>query len=217
MPGPRPRFDTTMASTRIPIFPLEVVLFPEEVLPLHIFEPRYKDLVRDCRAGRGAFAVVLAAGENLAEVACTAEITAITKTYPNGELDITTIGRRICRILEVVDERSYFEADVEFLQDGPAPAQVPSTGLLQLFERCHVAAFQNRPDRNAIAMAASVSYHIAGSLPLELPYKQKLLEMRDEEERRHSLELSLARWLEQFEHTNRVRQIAGGNGHAPPG
>jgi ATP-dependent Lon protease len=204
-----------MATTRIPLFPLEVVLFPEEVLPLHIFEPRYKELVRDCRAAQQAFGVVLVAGENLVEVACTAEITEITKTYPNGELDIVTVGRRIFRILEVIEERSYYEAAVEFLEEGPAPKQVPTTALLQLFERCHQAAFQTRPDRAALSRASSISYHIAGALPLDLAYKQKLLEMRDEEERRHSLEVNLARWLEQVERTNRVRTIAGGNGHAP--
>jgi ATP-dependent Lon protease len=205
-----------MATARIPIFPLEVVLFPGEVLPLHIFEPRYKDLVRDCRAANLHFGVVLTAGDSLVEVACTAEITEISRTYPNGELDIVTVGRRICRILEVIDEHSYYEAEVEYLAEGPAPKQVPSTALLQLFERCHLAAFQTRPDRGALTRATSVSYHIAGTLPLDLAYKQKLLEMRNEEERRHSLEVSLARWLEQLEHTNRVRHIAGGNGHAPP-
>ncbi len=204
-----------MSTTRIPIFPLEVVLFPGEVLPLHIFEPRYKDLVRDCRAAQQPFGVVLVSGENLVEVACTAEITEVTKTYPNGELDIVTVGRRIFRILEVIEERSYYEAVVEFLEEGPAPKQVPSTALLQLFERCHQAAFETRPDRAALSRASSISYHIAGALPLDLAYKQKLLEMRDEEERRHSLEVSLARWLEQLEHTNRIRHIAGGNGHAP--
>ena len=203
-----------MSTTRIPIFPLEVVLFPDEVLPLHIFEPRYKDLVRDCRAAQQHFGVVLAADDSLAEVACTAEITEITKAYPNGELDIVTVGRRVFRIVEVFEERSYYEAEVEYLQEGPAPKQVPSTALLQLFERCHVAAFQTQPDRGALSRASSISYHIAGLLPLELFYKQKLLEMRDEEERRHSLELSLARWLEEVERTSRVRKIAGGNGHA---
>ena len=204
-----------MTTSRIPIFPLEVVLFPEEILPLHIFEPRYKDLVRDCQASNLPFGVVLSAGESLAELGCTAEITKIAKTYSNGELDIITVGRRICRILEVIDARSYYEAEIEYVEDGPAPKQVASTALLQLFERCHLAAFQNRPDRDALSKAASVSYLIAGSLPLDLTYKQKLLEMRDEEERRHSLEMSLARWLEQSERSSRVRQIAGGNGHAP--
>jgi len=202
-----------MASTRIPIFPLEVVLFPGELLPLHIFEPRYKEMIRECAVKKQPFGVVLAENNGIAEVACTAELLEIAKTYDNGEMDIVTVGRRVFRILEVIEERSFYEAEVEFVEAEVPPRQVPSTALLQLFEKCYHAAFQSQPDRAALAKAPVVSYHIAGALPLELAYKQKLLEIHDEEERRHSLELTLARWLEQFEISNRARRLSGGNGH----
>ena len=204
-----------MAATRIPIFPLEVVLFPGELLPLHIFEPRYKDMIRDCTEKKQAFGVVLTEEDGLAEVACTAEIVQVLKTYDTGELDIVTVGRRVCRILEVVEERSYYEADVEFLEEGATPTEVPSTALLQLFDKCHQVAFDRAADRGALLRASSVSYHIAAILPLDLEYKQKLLEIRDEQERRHSLELSLARWLEHAELAERARRLSGGNGHPP--
>jgi len=202
-----------MTTARIPIFPLEVVLFPGEVLPLHIFEPRYKEMIRDCETRKQPFGVVLAAEEGLAEIACTAELLQIAKTYDNGEMDIITVGRRVFRILEVIEERSYYEANVEFVEEGAPPTQVPSTALLQLFEKCYHAAYHESVDRGALGKAPLVSYHIAGALPLELVYKQKLLEMRDEEERRHSLEVNLARWLERLEVTNRARRLSGGNGH----
>jgi Lon protease-like protein len=198
--------------TRIPIFPLEAVLFPGELLPLHIFEPRYKEMIRECDEKKEVFGVVLAAEDGIAEVACSAQLLQIAKTYDNGEMDIITIGRRVFRILEVIEERSFYEAEVEYLEE-EMPRQVPSTALMQLFEKCYLAAFQQQPDRAELAKAPVVSYHIAGSLPLELAYKQKLLEMRDEEERRHSLELTLARWLEQLETANRARRLSGGNGH----
>ncbi len=202
-----------MAATRIPLFPLEVVLFPGELLPLHIFEPRYKEMIRECNEKKQAFGVVLAADDGIAEIACTAELLQIAKTYDNGEMDIITVGRRVFRILEVVEERSFYEAEVEYVDEESPPHQVPTTALLQLFEKCYHAAFQQPPDRASLAKAPVVSYHIAGALPLELAYKQKLLEMRDEEERRHSLELNLARWLEQLEIANRARRLSGGNGH----
>jgi len=198
---------------RIPIFPLEVVLFPGEMLPLHIFEPRYKEMIRECDEKKQAFGVVLAVDDGLAEIGCSAELLTIAKTYDNGEMDIITVGRRVVRILEVIEERSFYEADVEFLDDTAPPKQVPSTALLQLFEKCYHATFQQSPDRGALAKAAVVSYYIAGALPLELAYKQKLLELRDEEERRHSLEVNLARWLDQLEVSNRARRLSGGNGH----
>jgi len=202
-----------MAATRIPIFPLEVVLFPGEMLPLHIFEPRYKEMIRECDEKKQPFGVVLAVDDGLAEIACTAELLQIAKTYANGEMDIITMGRRVCRILEIIEERSFYEADVEYVEDDPPPTQVPSTGLMQLFEKCHHATFQQGPDLGAVAKAPSVSYYIAAALPLELAYKQKLLEIRNEEERRHSLEINLARWLEQLEVGNRARRLSGGNGH----
>ncbi len=146
-----------MAATRIPLFPLEVVLFPDELLPLHIFEPRYKEMIRDCNEKKQSFGVVLAAEEGLAEVACTAEILEIAKTYDNGEMDVVTVGRRVCRILEVVEERSYYEAEVEFLEEGPPPKQVPSTALLQLYEKCHRVAFEQGPDRGALAKEEEAS------------------------------------------------------------
>jgi ATP-dependent Lon protease len=199
--------------TRIPIFPLEVVLFPGEILPLHIFEPRYKEMIRECDEKKQPFGVVLAVDDGLAEVACTAELLQIAKTYANGEMDIITIGRRVCRIVELIEERSFYEADVEYLEDAAPPKQVPSTALLQLFEKCYHATFQQGPDFEALAKAPVVSYYMAAGLPLDLTYKQKLLEMQDEEERRHSLEINLARWLEQLEVSNRARRLSGGNGH----
>jgi len=202
-----------VAATRIPVFPLEVVLFPGELLPLHIFEPRYKEMIGECHEGKRPFAIVLAADDGLAEVACTAEILQIDKTYPNGEMDIVTMGRRVCRILEVIEERSFYEANVEFLEDVAPPTQVPSTALLQLFEKSHMATFQQGPDLKALAKAPVVSYHIAATLPLDLSYKQALLEIRDEDERRHSLEVNLARWLEKRELSDRARRVSGGNGH----
>jgi len=199
--------------TRIPIFPLEVVLFPGEMLPLHIFEPRYKEMIRECDEKQQPFGVVLAVDDGLAEVACTADLLQIAKTYANGEMDIITIGRRVCRILELIEERSFYEAHVEYLEDEAPPKQVPSTALMQLFEKCYHATFHQGPDLDALAKAPAVSYYIAAGLPLELAYKQILLEMRDEEERRHSLEINLARWLEQLEVSNRARRLSGGNGH----
>jgi Lon protease-like protein len=78
----------------LPIFPLELVLFPETPLPLHIFEPRYKEMIGECQAQKAPFGVVRAVEKGLAEVGCTAEILEVTKRYDDGRLDILTEGRR---------------------------------------------------------------------------------------------------------------------------
>ena len=72
----------------IPLFPLDVVLFPGTPLPLHIFEPRYKEMIAECLAQNRTFGVVRAIEQGLAEVGCTAEIVTVVKEYPDGRLDL---------------------------------------------------------------------------------------------------------------------------------
>ena len=78
----------------LPLFPLDVVLFPGTPLPLHIFEPRYKEMIGECLAEHRIFGVVRAVEQGLAEVGCTAEIVTVVKEYPDGRLDLVTEGRK---------------------------------------------------------------------------------------------------------------------------
>jgi Lon protease-like protein len=78
-------------------------------LPLHIFEPRYRALVADCLAQQEEFGVVLAKAEGMASVGCTAEIIDVVKKYPDGRMDIATVGRRRFRVLELVQGQAYLE------------------------------------------------------------------------------------------------------------
>ena len=83
--GPRrPKGEHNSNRMKIPLFPLEVVLFPEAALPLHIFEDRYKEMVGVCLAEKIGFGVVCAQREGLAVVGCTAEIVRILEKYPDG-------------------------------------------------------------------------------------------------------------------------------------
>jgi Lon protease-like protein len=88
-----------MSGVRIPIFPLELVLFPEMILPLHIFEPRYRLMIRRCLDAPSEFGVVLARAGGIAAYGCTAEIAEVTKDYGDGRVDIVTEGRSVFRIL----------------------------------------------------------------------------------------------------------------------
>ena len=83
-----------MSTTRIPLFPLEVVLLPESVLPLHIFEPRYREMTRHCIENSAEFGVVRQREHGVVAVGCTAEITQTLKEYEDGRFDLLTIGRQ---------------------------------------------------------------------------------------------------------------------------
>jgi Lon protease-like protein len=94
---------------RIPLFPLDVVLLPEMPLPLHIFEPRYKTMIRRCLAEKIEFGMILAANQGIAAVGCTAEIVRKLRDYSDGRMDILTEGRAIFRLEELLDEKEYYE------------------------------------------------------------------------------------------------------------
>jgi len=84
----------------LPLFPLEVVLFPGVPLPLHIFEPRYKEMIGECRTNQTPFGVIRALEQGIAEVGCTAEIVSVTKEYADGRLDLVAEGRKRFEVLD---------------------------------------------------------------------------------------------------------------------
>src|SRR5690348_17540826 len=96
----------------LPIFPLEVVLFPGAPLPLHIFEPRYKELIAECLEEKKMFGMVRAKENAVAEVGCTAVIIDVNRRYEDGRLDISTEGKQRFSILELNHDRAFLQADI---------------------------------------------------------------------------------------------------------
>ena len=88
----------------IPIFPLGIVVYPGESLNLHIFEPRYKQLINECFADKKSFGIPAIINNNMQEMGTAVIIEEITKLYDNGEMDIKTTGSKVFRILEVIKE-----------------------------------------------------------------------------------------------------------------
>lgn len=201
-------------AERIPLFPLEVVLFPGTPLPLHIFEPRYKLLINRCLESQTEFGVILARSEGIASVGCTADIARVLKKYPDGRMDILTTGQAPYRVLEVLDEQPYLEGEIEYLEDTGRPGGPSTTEkLIGLYQQCHTLIYGRAPELPEPEPELSTAYRIAAELPLDLEYKQELLEMRAEAERQESLVQKMELWLPQLAHLHRMRKRAGGNGH----
>jgi Lon protease-like protein len=202
-----------MAHIRIPIFPLELVLFPDMILPLHIFEPRYRRMIRQCLDAPSEFGVVLARSNGVAGYGCTAEITELTKEHDDGRMEIITEGRSVFRILEVFSEQPYQEADVEMMpQEDAAPRGVPAD-LLLAYEKCHQLVYGHAPQADDRSGALSLAYYIAADLPLALDDKQAVLELRSETSRRALLVERLQELLPTLEQKYRMREKARTNGH----
>src|SRR5258708_39663963 len=106
-----------MQQELLPLFPLEVVLFPRTPLPLHIFEDRYKQMVGEGLENKSEFGVVLAGEKGIVSTGCTASGGKVMNSYPDGRMDILTLGRRRFEIILLNDEKSYLRGAVEFFDD----------------------------------------------------------------------------------------------------
>ena len=196
----------------LPLFPLDVVLFPGTPLPLHIFEPRYKEMIAECLALHRTFGVVRAVEQGLAEVGCTAEIVTVVKEYPDGRLDLVTEGRKRFELVRVNQERSFLQAEVLMIDDEHgAPAQEDTSRAVQLHSEL-LAIAGAKQDLSA-ADPSFLSFYLAGSLPLDLDFKQKLLSLRSEAERVSLLISYLETILPNLRRAASAREKAGGNGH----
>jgi Lon protease-like protein len=207
-----------MTDSRIPLFPLNVVLYPGATLPLHIFEPRYKLMILHCLRHDLEFGVILAGEKGVATVGCTAAITRKLKDYDDGRMDILTQGRTIFRALNLLHEKDYHEAMVEFLPDHPVARHESMRhqeegALLGLFQECHTLIYGQLWVTSGIESPWPLSFQMAARLPLELEEKQALLEIRAEPDRRSFLIARLNDMLPRLDHLHQARRSAAGNGH----
>jgi Lon protease-like protein len=204
-----------MRDTRIPLFPLNVVLLPGASLPLHIFEPRYRLMVRHCLSHKLEFGMILAQESGVATVGCTAQIINIVREYRSGEFDILSEGRAVFRALDLLSEKEYHEAIVEYLSDSAEDAESSKEdSLMGMFQQCHSLMYDQLWAPVAKDAPWPLSYRMASRLPLALEEKQVLLEMRGEPDRQDLLRGWLSRALPQLERRGRTRHNAGANGNS---
>jgi Lon protease-like protein len=195
------------------LFPLDVVLFPGTPLPLHIFEPRYKEMIGECLEQKKQFGVIRAQETNLADVGCTAEILAVTKTYDDGRMDIVAEGRDRFELLEVNQERAFLRGAILLVQDEPdRPTEAELSHAIELHRQ--ILALANAQQDLPEDQDSALSYHLAGSLPLDLDFKQKLLSLRSEARRIQTVIEYFEGILPSLRHAVVTRRKAGGNGHA---
>jgi Lon protease-like protein len=216
-----------MEELLLPLFPLDLVLLPEEPLPLHIFEERYKKMIGDClsakagETGQQEFGLVFAKGEDLQPVGCAARIVNVTRKYADGRMDIFTVGTRRFEILvtnEEDDATPYLRAAVTYFEDDEGqdtPHEPDAVNAIELFrkimQKLHKSAEMPihipKPYRY-------LSFRIAAALPLDLDFKQELLSIRNEAERLHQVTDAIEVLIPQIEMVQKTRNKAGGNGNA---
>jgi ATP-dependent Lon protease len=203
-----------MQPDRLPLFPLNVVLFPGEPLPLHIFEPRYRRMVRECLDAKAPFGMLLAFSDGLARVGCSAEILEVTKRYDDGRMDIISVGRNRFRILDLFTEDPLLEGAVDYLpDDDSAPDPQKRTKLIELYEVCHTLLFSGMPRTLEDTHPELISFAISSVLPIDLLWKQQILELHSEAERQDRLLGYLREWAPHLQQVESLRQRTDGIGH----
>jgi Lon protease-like protein len=197
----------------LPLFPLDLVLLPGVPLPLHIFEPRYKEMIKECLDEKRQFGIVRAKDEAFVNTGCTAEIINVLKSYPDGRMNILVEGQKRFEVLQLNQERSFLQAEVFYLEDESDPAASEEVEkALQLHGEIMQLAGA-RPDEPEKADVSQLAYRLAGSLPFDPDFQQALLELNSEAKRIRAIISFFERILPVLHRNASAKQRAGGNGH----
>lgn len=207
-------------TSKIPLFPLGLVLLPDMLLPLHIFEQRYRQMIAECIADDKPFGIVLFDGQSIRSVGCMARITEVVKRYDDGRMDIMTRGKERFVIQELVEDKAYMEAQVYFFDDGEETAsdalqKVVENALHVLQEMVDLdTGFDPAMLKDRIG-AKRLSYAIAAIEGFSAAERQALLEMTSSSDRLKMCVDTLSRLAARNRLTREIQQMIGGNGHPP--
>ena len=197
-------------SLDLGLFPLDLVLLPGEKAPLHLFEPRYRQLYADCTLEDRPFVVVQAGAAGTAEVGCSARFETLVRRFEDGRLNVIVQGVAPVRLIEETDGHLYFSARVEPLEDDPAAA--PAELVADVLGRFRTLAGLDEAAMPEAPEGVALSYAIAEAFALPSDAKQELLESRTESDRLTMLVDILAEVDKEMEHAQMAAHRAGTNG-----
>lgn len=223
--------DKVLGVKQLPLFPLPLVLLPNEVLPLHIFEPRYRQMLIDITSGRNLFGVTLFESEDaenfsdrppLGSIGCVAEVREAS-TLPDGRSNIITAGVIRYRLLEYLDIGTpYFSGEVEFFEDDledPETVRPIADEVFDLFERIAKAAFKLSGNRGSFpeipkADPEALSFLVTAAFNLDNEVKYKMMEMTSTSQRLTKLRDILSQAVDKMEENAEIVKAAQTNGHS---
>jgi Lon protease-like protein len=204
-----------MPEALLPLFPLGVVLFPRTVLPLHIFEDRYKEMIGEAIEKSQEFGVVQAGEKGIVNMGCTATVEKVVKRYPDGKLDILTLGRRRFEIHELNDDKQYLRGEITFFDDDQEEAEPTRELRLQALAEYKLLrdVSDDEPASEPELDDPQLSFQVA-QIVADLNFRQLLLSTRSEAERLKQFTKFVPVYMIRQKHAAHVREIAPRNGHA---
>jgi Lon protease-like protein len=196
----------------LPLFPLPLVVFPRTRLPLHIFEERYKDMVGSALRDGSEFGIVLAKEEGIVNTGCTVRVEKVLHRYPDGGLDILTMGQRRFEIHRLNQERDYLQGEVTYFDDedlATVPAELRDLAVTnyRALNELATARSHGEPD----FADPQLSFQIAQAVP-DLDFLSALLRQRSEVARLKELNHYLGAYVPRQRSVERMKDLAPKNG-----
>ena len=198
----------------IPLFPLGIVVFPGELLNLHIFEPRYRQLIQECHEEGQSFGIPAVIGNRVQETGTLVQLEEVVKTYEDGRMDIRIKGDRLFRMLEVVKtvpDKLYSGAIVHYpanrMKSNPVLLATVLSGIRDLHRRLNVSKKFRLPDEQLS------SYDLAHHAGLSLEQEYELLELLDEWQRLEYLRRHIQSTLPMMTELDNLKERINLNGH----
>jgi len=198
----------------IPLFPLNIVVYPGEDLHLHIFEPRYKQLITECHAAQKSFGIPAVINNKVQDFGTAVTITELSKVYDNGEMDIKTKGDKVFRILEVIEEipdKLYSGAIVNYPDNyergNPELMRKMMASIRELHQLLNVKKDFKKED------GALSAYDVAHHVGLSLEEEYELLNLLDERQRREYLKRHLTKVIPMVAGMEQLKEKIKLNGH----
>lgn len=198
----------------IPIFPLGIVVYPGENVNLHIFEPKYKQLIKDCKASNKPFGIPAVIDGKLAEMGCLTQLEEITQEYEDGKMDIKTKGIKVFRILEVVKkipDKLYSGAIVNYPDNIETNNRTMMARVIVAVRKLHqtlnIEKKFSKPDEQLL------SYDVAHHAGLSLAEEYELLELLQELQRQEYLKRHIKKILGMMNEVENLKSRIQLNGH----
>nr|WP_298790850.1 LON peptidase substrate-binding domain-containing protein [uncultured Allomuricauda sp.] len=197
---------------KLPLFPLQTVFFPGETVPLHIFEERYKQLIRDCRQEAITFGIPVFIDNTIA-YGTEVQLAEVVTTYENGEMDVVCVARQVFKILSFenqMDGKLYAGGEVEFLDSENDTDEELKLEVLQKVESLYElmdVPFTKIPEKQFN------SYTLAHKMGLSLEQEYQLLQISSETERLLFIKKHLETTSTVLSEVNRTKDVIEMNGH----
>jgi Lon protease-like protein len=200
---------------RFPLFPLGLVLLPGELVPLHIFEERYKQMIGECLDSGREFGILWLADDELKEVGCAARITRVLERFDDGRLNILVEGTTPFRMERRIGDLAYPAGDVVLLDDEPDTDDDALERARNTYADLVEEVTDARPEPETLSGLGA--YGMAATVDINPAAKQALLELRSEPARLEQIEGLFAEALRRIKTAAKVAEQASGNGHLKPG